>query len=43
MNGLLILGRRHRLVEKHMDSEIGFLGLKHRRVCPRIPDAVTGQ
>ena len=43
MNGLFILGRRHRLVEKHMDSEIGFLGLKHRRGCPPVYAAVTGQ
>ena len=43
MNGLLVLGRRHRLVEKHMDFEIGFLGLKHRRGCAHVPDAVTGQ
>lgn len=43
MNGLFILGRRHKLVEKPADSEIGFLGLKHRRGCPPVHEAVTGQ
>lgn len=30
MNGFVILGRSYRLAEKHMDSEIGLPGLKHR-------------